>query len=118
MGHGARAVRLPPRLASSRGSRFGVRLPPCLQDFRDAGLTTCQPLCLAVGMMEAPIPTHTGREHFPAAYADEARDWLADLEWADAEPEDIAGLSGRHALRLTRRHFDGGLSGFADAVWV
>jgi hypothetical protein len=53
-----------------------------------------------------------GRQRFPAAFATEARDWLADCDCPDAY-----ALSTRAALAAIRRHFDGGLPSFALGVW-
>jgi hypothetical protein len=42
----------------------------------------------------------------------DARTWVADCEWGDLEPEDVATLSSARLLRGIRRHYGGGLVGF------
>lgn len=72
-----------------------------------------EPCVYAAGGVHA-SRLNTGREHFPAAYVDEARGWAMDCEWLDSESLDE--LPGAAILRGTARHYDGGLAAFADAV--
>lgn len=63
--------------------------------------------------VDAPmVAFDTGRGHFPAAYVDEMRGWLADCEWGNMLPEDFDELPGRVVLYGVDRTYDGGLSGF------
>lgn len=50
------------------------------------------------------------------AFAQEARDWIADCQWADLEPEDVGDLTDAQALSGVARKFDGGLDGFVTAI--
>ena len=43
-----------------------------------------------------------------AQHIADARDWIADCEWAD----DTSGLTDAQVLRGIARHYDGGWAGF------
>lgn len=59
------------------------------------------------------------REHYPAALADEARAWLAEIEWADLNRAEALQLPDEHAIAAVERHYDGGLAAFiADGAAV
>lgn len=42
----------------------------------------------------------------------EARAWLAELVFADMDPEEFETISDQKIERGIARHFDGGISGF------
>jgi hypothetical protein len=46
----------------------------------------------------------------------EARAWLADCAWADAEPEDIYAMPEGAVARAVARHHEGGIPGFLAAA--
>jgi hypothetical protein len=37
-----------------------------------------------------------------------ARSWIADCEWADTGPDDVAGLTDAEVVRGIQRHYQGG----------
>jgi len=44
--------------------------------------------------------------------ADEARAWLAEVEWPDLDREEALQLPDEHAIAAIARHYDGGLAAF------
>jgi hypothetical protein len=61
----------------------------------------------------SPVATAAAaRELVPAVLADEARAWLAEIEWADLDREDALQLPDEHAIAAVERHYDGGLTAF------
>jgi hypothetical protein len=46
----------------------------------------------------------------------EAREWVADCEWADLDAEDVPFLSAEQLVRAIETHWEGGLSAFRLAV--
>lgn len=51
-------------------------------------------------------------ESLPPEALAEARAWLAEIQWADASPEDIASMDARTIVAAIQRHWDGGLRDF------
>jgi hypothetical protein len=47
-----------------------------------------------------------------AALADDARAWLAEIEWAELDREEALELPDEHAIAAIERHYDGGLAAF------
>jgi hypothetical protein len=56
----------------------------------------------------SPVLARGGR-----ALIEEARGWLADLQWAD-EP-DFDALTDEQVIRAVSRHYDGGWDAFAES---
>jgi hypothetical protein len=42
----------------------------------------------------------------------QAREWIADCQWPDLEPEEIKNLTAGEIARAVQRHFDGGVESF------
>jgi uncharacterized membrane protein YgcG len=54
-----------------------------------------------------------------AAVYDDARDWLADVVWANMEPEDMHDLSDLVVARAIDKYYDGGMDQFiSDSLYV
>jgi hypothetical protein len=60
----------------------------------------------------ARFPVSVGPSLRPAALADQAREWLGDLDWPDPLRDDAAELSGADALRAIEHRYPGGLREF------
>jgi hypothetical protein len=61
----------------------------------------------------SPVATAAAaHEQHTAALADEARAWLAEIEWADLDREEALQLPDEHAIAAVERHYDGGLTAF------
>jgi hypothetical protein len=56
--------------------------------------------------------TAPAAELYPAALADDARAWLAEIEWADLDREEALQLPDEHAIAAVDRHYAGGLTAF------
>jgi hypothetical protein len=46
----------------------------------------------------------------------EMRDWLADCEWQDVEPEEIATLPAQVIIAAVERHYCGGKIAFLRSL--
>ena len=42
----------------------------------------------------------------------EAKEWIADCEWGDLDPDDALELTYAQIIRGLQRHFDGGIHGY------
>jgi hypothetical protein len=62
--------------------------------------------------MNAPATIAPARELHTRALADDARAWLAEIEWADLDREEAEQLPDEHAIAAVDRHYDGGLPAF------
>jgi hypothetical protein len=45
-----------------------------------------------------------------------AREWLSDCDWRDVDSEHIERMPARAILRAVERHYEGGLSAFAQSL--
>ena len=60
-------------------------------------------------MFAPPIPLTT--EELVAA-----REWIADCQWPDLDPEDIDDLTPVEVERAIRIHYEGGIKAFIEAA--
>ncbi len=52
----------------------------------------------------------------PDEIIEEARNWLADCQWADMDVEDFEALTGQQIVIATHRHYEGGWNAFARSL--
>ncbi len=44
------------------------------------------------------------------------REWVADCQWGDMDPEDLASLSDEQIIKGVNKHYDGGIREFLRAL--
>jgi hypothetical protein len=60
------------------------------------------------------IETDRGHVFLTAQHIQDAREWLADLDFPDIDPEAFDTMPDRKIINGVTRHFDGGWSGFLE----
>jgi hypothetical protein len=63
---------------------------------------------------EVGIIDRFGHIFLTAQHIQDAREWLADLDFPDIAPEEFASMPDRQIVHGVARHFDGGWAGFLE----